>query len=1285
MSMNAARKYTEYSLIQLLTSNRKAPGDPRPLMLALADKRNLGMLDPDCSDFIYAFLADHPKSIEDSWFIECRKQCDEWLLKWSPAGQGADEDRSDDAINEAFRRRQKEYSSDPEGASEGSKLFWHLNLLRQGLNVTAHHSEGWKGLTALEVESYANELAHLFCKVAQLATGQAPPSELQYLELTSVPVEQGRFLVLKDSGSQPSKIRLLELWDEKRKHVRYILVAGENPVEGFPGALEPNTILYLEGIKPPRISGAPQSIDRDSLVVLHPDILMDATALASTFWSDWRNGGRKCGPNPSIPSFDHMKPRGETKMATLMGQMVNNLLDLHLAAEPVMNAALAQQTESLFKKVFREDLMRVLGLPNISIKDFPEKFKEMKNGFPSKDYRGDPITEPGVVTLFNKLLPLLNAYRQHRAYCETPMLSHELGLQGRTDLLFMKDQERVLVELKTGNVFSGGGNTHVEENHKVQVQVYELIYHYCLGSPINRSYLWYPRATDSWQRRVEEGKNRIRELIKVRNLFVMQELALCHEENALKWLGSIEPQANVSNFYPAFLKDFKNAWSSLPPFHRHYASSNLAFVQREAMVSRIGMFGKGRATAYADIWRRTLAEKQELMGILCDLEIEKVDSGTNGVIVWLSSENGSQQARFREEELLVLYPYVSNTRVGSAPSSFVKCTLGGFLAKDDFEKECPPKPVMPAKTTKKPTQDFQVDLLEKIYLKVEIRQRSPEMDSWLMDPKLRFALEADYMSHQHEMQLHGIGHFVLNMPSKFRGILLGESAPGAVPGIEALEADIDLPGIVNLPFDQQRDLLDLQKEKIAELAAAAPDLFLIQGPPGCGKTSRLIPSIVRRLVNANSKTLLVANTKQAVHEICKALSELRKTWKDPANFDFIQIGGVSNDTDAVWAPDHSWNKLIELPAETLSSKALAERFLAAPVVVSTISSANESLLAAKNFDCLLVDEASQIHETSLLWLFSKIHKWILIGDPMQLPPVIQQDLSQQATAKEFKDIHFSEGSPTSVMARLFKLARHKHLEKSWPRVFAMVRGQYRMHRDIQDFPNRNYYVQSPLVAGREDQLSTEFSLYPKALESSGWLRHLASHRVVLVDVQPDRSDAQKASELDAILLLLEKMVHCTILDGATDHKASIGVCIPFRMQVNELEKRLRRRGILESLRNDHDLKIDTVERFQGGQRDIVILSTSISSTEDIERISSKLAADPLTKDPEVDCKLNVAWTRAKAQFVLVGNLTVLEKGSPGHYGNAIAGVRSNAPDAVLSYMKDMRQVITTAEEVEPIF
>lgn len=187
--------------------------------------------------------------------------------------------------------------------------------------------------------------------------------------------------------------------------------------------------------------------------------------------------------------------------------------------------------------------------------------------------------------------------------------------------------------------------------------------------------------------------------------------------------------------------------------------------------------------------------------------------------------------------------------------------------------------------------------------------------------------------------------------------------------------------------------------RITLKAQAAKDYFLLVGPPGTGKTSRALRSMVEAFYREGKEILLLSYTNRAVDEICKMLTAITP------EVDFIRIGSELS-CDGVYRPH-----LIENVLESCSTRReVQERMARCRIFVGTVAtlSAKTELFRLKTFDVALIDEATQILEPQLLGLLcmrgvtggNAIGKFVLIGDHKQLPAVVLQSSEQSEIQDE---------------------------------------------------------------------------------------------------------------------------------------------------------------------------------------------------------------------------------------------------------------------------------------------
>ncbi|MEE0803814.1 MAG: C-terminal helicase domain-containing protein, partial [Prevotellamassilia sp.] len=150
---------------------------------------------------------------------------------------------------------------------------------------------------------------------------------------------------------------------------------------------------------------------------------------------------------------------------------------------------------------------------------------------------------------------------------------------------------------------------------------------------------------------------------------------------------------------------------------------------------------------------------------------------------------------------------------------------------------------------------------------------------------------------------------------------------------------------------------------------------------------------------------------------------------------------------------------------------------------------------------------------------------------------------------------------------------------------------------------------------------------------------VATTRMGFVHVPaPELSDNVKANKMEAEVVadIVEALIHLNARsDKSLNLSKQLGIIVPFRNQISMVRASLRNRGVADV----DDITIDTVECYQGSQRDYIVFTTTISRPYQLDILS----VCQQVGTTEVDRKLNVAITRARKQFFLVGNRDLLSR------------------------------------------
>ena len=399
-------------------------------------------------------------------------------------------------------------------------------------------------------------------------------------------------------------------------------------------------------------------------------------------------------------------------------------------------------------------------------------------------------------------------------------------------------------------------------------------------------------------------------------------------------------------------------------------------------------------------------------------------------------------------------------------------------------------------------------------------------------------------------------------------------------------------------------------------AKQAQDYFLLQGPPGTGKTSHALKYIIKECLGGEA-ILLLSYTNRAVDEICGMLEE--------AGIDYMRLGSETSCDPRYSAHlmDHCFDNRPRLDE-------IRERIIQTSVIVSTTSTMQSRpfLFQLKHFSLCIVDEASQILEPNVIGLLvsPQIDKFILVGDHKQLPAVVQQpdDVPELSSCRQ------------SLFERLLRVER----EAGRTAFTAILQRQGRMHPDIAAFPNEMFYAEEqllpvPLPHQEEPQLDYQ---QPSADALDDLLKQ---QRVIFLASDTSSSgltspsDKVNPSEAKMVAGLLRRLYRQYGADRF-DSAHSVGVIVPYRNQIAMIRREIEVLGIPALM----DISIDTVERYQGSQRDVIIYSFTIQHPYQLDFLTANCFE---SEGKVIDRKLNVAMTRARKQLLMTGNVAVLSQ------------------------------------------
>ena len=880
------------------------------------------------------------------------------------------------------------------------------------------------------------------------------------------------------------------------------------------------------------------------------------------------------GHHPLLFTVNRLTPRLSNKHIVL-GNFAGSALD------DIINHPAEYDIKETFRSNFKEKALDYATCPDFDAASFKQDAERQVENI------------KGIVD------EIFQTFDREKAILEPSFVCERLGIQGRVDL--MTTDLKLLVEQKSGkNTFierkykNPHGSLHVEK-HYVQVLLYYGILQYNFQlSPKNAHiqllYSKYPLPDGLLE--VEPLQKLIREAIRFRNQAVATEFWMA-DNGFDRMLPLLTPQTlNVEkqndNFYNRYL--LPQLTETLVPLHqlndleRAYFTRMMTFVIKEQLVSKVGV-QEGVGNSNADLWNMPLAEKKETGNIYTELTIieKERSSSFNGydtITLAVPQQGEDFLPNFRRGDMIYLYSYKKN----EAPDVRMSILFKGSL------------------------QEIHGD---RLVVHLNDGQQNPDL------------ISGDYFAIEHAgsdiggtSAIRSLYTFITSNEER-RQLLLGQRVP-------RVDKSLTLSHSYHPDYDE-----------IILKAKQAQDYFLLIGPPGTGKTSQALQFLVREQLAEKSKVqsskfkvqssiLLLAYTNRAVDEICNMLTE--------NELDYIRIGNEFS-----CDPKYSDHLLKEVLDENATLNSIKSTLADARIVVATTSTmnSNAALFNIKYFDLAIIDEASQILEPNIIGLLTVRHaerraieRFILIGDHKQLPAVVQQQdtLEAEETNNSLKDIHLLSCA-NSLFERLILTERAAGRTD----FIGTLHKQGRMHPDIADFANRKFYAREQLeCVPLAHQLEQTLAYNETSEDETDDV--LKAHRMIFIPSKPCRqlniSEKVNTEEARIITDLLRRLYRQ--LGNNFDPQKSVGVIVPYRNQIAMIRKEIEKLGIPEL----EEISIDTVERYQGSQRDIILYSFTIQSRYQLDF----LTANTFYEDGQpIDRKLNVAITRARKQLILTGN------------------------------------------------
>ena len=773
------------------------------------------------------------------------------------------------------------------------------------------------------------------------------------------------------------------------------------------------------------------------------------------------------------------------------------------------------------------------------------------------------------------------------AVLEPSYICEALGLQGRLD--YMQRDMSSFIEMKSGKAdeYAIRGKVEPKENNKVQMLLYQAVLQYSMGMDHRKvkAYLLYTRYPLLYPSRPSWAM--VRRVIDLRNRIVADEYGIQLHNNPEYTARKLE-EINASTlnerglrgrFWETYLRPpidrFQEKLQRLSAIEKSYFYAVYNFLTKELYTSKSGDVDYEGRTGAASLWLSTLAEKCEAGEIIYNLRIRENHAADEHKAYLLLVRSD-----FEEKEL-----------PETVADNDIQNVLPNFRQGDAiilYERNCGTDNV----TNK---MVFKGNIEHLTDHEISIRLRATQQNPSVLPADSLYAIEHDTMDTTFRSMYQGL-YAYLSATQERRDLLLAQRPP---------------------KFDESLDSLVSQAKddftRVALKAQAAQDYFLLIGPPGTGKTSCALKKMVETFhADKGVQILLLSYTNRAVDEICKSLASIR-----PA-VDFIRVGSELS-CDETYRTHLIENEL----ASCNRRSEVYERIRSCRIIVGTVAaiSGKPELFRLKHFNVAIIDEATQILEPQLLGILcargeeggNAIDKFILIGDHKHLPAVVLQSSEQSAIYEESLMSIGLTNLKDSLFERLYRNCTARQSPLTSHPSYDMLCRQGRMHPEVALFANRAFYGGRLIPVGLPHQLEDSdtvcrLAFYPSIPEKTG------------TSTKINHSEARIVADLVARIY-----EDCRI---DFDEARTLGIITPYRSQIALIKKEIAALGIPALNR----IMVDTVERFQGSERDVIIYSCCINSYFQLKFVSNLTEEDGTL----IDRKLNVALTRARKQMFVTG-------------------------------------------------
>lgn len=431
--------------------------------------------------------------------------------------------------------------------------------------------------------------------------------------------------------------------------------------------------------------------------------------------------------------------------------------------------------------------------------------------------------------------------------------------------------------------------------------------------------------------------------------------------------------------------------------------------------------------------------------------------------------------------------------------------------------------------------------------------------------------------------------------------------------------------------------LNASQQEAVNRILTANEVAVVHGPPGTGKTTTLVQAIKAIIQQERQQVLVVAPSNTAVDLLSEKLSDQGLNVLRVGNPARVSERLLSLTLDSKMAEHNGMKDIKRLKkqagefrdmahkykrnfgkAERDQRKALfdearnimkqvenTEQYIIedllnkAQVITATLVGANNYMIRQLKYKTVVIDEAGQALEPACWIPILKAQKVVLAGDHFQLPPTIKSNEAAQ------------KGLSTTLLEKC--VALH-------PEAVTLLEEQYRMHEMIMGYSSAVFY---------ENRLKAHASVAQHLLFANDAPISFVDTAGCGFDEKSEGTSITNPEEASFLFKHLRQLVADLSAHYQPENFPSIAIISPYRQQVQILQELLPHSTSLQLYR--HRISVNTIDSFQGQERDIVYISMARSNTEGKIGFLSDIR------------RMNVAMTRARKKLVVIGDSGTLSQ------------------------------------------